>query len=77
MVLLLTGARSNDSPHYAKMRNKKKKRQDSCYSNKMDKTEMNLQKSGAERVMVMYLYTTHIPLRFMAVNNSIIGIGRE
>ena len=37
---------------------------------------MNLQKSEAERVMVMYLYTTHIPLRFMAVNNSIIGIGR-
>ena len=23
----------------------------------------------------MYLYTAHIPTRFMAVNNSIIGIG--
>ena len=30
-------------------------------------------------VMVMYLYTAHIPIRFMAVNNSIIGgeIGRQ
>ena len=26
-------------------------------------------------VMVMYLYTAHIPIWFMAVNNSIIGIG--
>ena len=26
-------------------------------------------------VLVMYLYTAHIPIRFMAVNNSIIGIG--
>ena len=27
-------------------------------------------------VMVMYLYTARIPIRFMAVDNSIIGIGR-
>ena len=27
-------------------------------------------------VMVMYLYTAYIPIWFMAVNNSIIGIGR-
>ena len=26
-------------------------------------------------VMAMSLYTTHIPIQFMAVNNSIIGIG--
>ena len=30
---------------------------------------------GCLGVMVMYLYTAHIPIRFMAVNNSIIGIG--
>ena len=26
-------------------------------------------------LMVMYLYTAHIPIRFMAVNNSVIGFG--